>query len=181
METNDISAQVMRYFGLTSQLAAIILLVVLFVLLRRHAGRRAYFNTWSNAWILFAVALAALVLRFNLLPSFLGQGADGVWWVKLCYLIYQVGKLAFVLLLLRGTLLFVKGEPHPRFGFIRWLWLGVGGFTLISVVFSPTMHAVIFWQGLCNVVAYGFCAVAMLTLPIPRRSLGTRTTGIVLA
>ncbi|MGH8415458.1 MAG: GGDEF domain-containing protein [Gammaproteobacteria bacterium] len=179
--TNDISARAMLYFGVISQLAAIILLVVLFVLLRRHAGRRAYFNTWSNAWILFAVALTALVVRNNLLTNLLGQGTAGDWWVRLCYFIYQFGKLAFLVLLLRGTLLYVKGEPHPRFGFIRWLWSGVGGFALISVVFSPTIAAVIFWQGLCNVVVYAVCAVAMLTLPMPRRSLGTRTTGIVLA
>ncbi|MGB9429053.1 MAG: GGDEF domain-containing protein [Gammaproteobacteria bacterium] len=172
--------QVLLYFGLVSQLAAIILLVVLFVLLRRHAVRRPYFYAWSNAWIVFAAALAALVVRNSLLPSFFGKDIDSGW-TGLCYFVYQFGKLAFLVLLLRGSLLYLKGVAHPSFGFIRWLWAGVGGYTLVSLIFSSTLQALVFWQGLCNVVVYAFCAVAMLTLPRSRRSLGTRVTGIVLA
>ncbi|MGA9852051.1 MAG: GGDEF domain-containing protein [Gammaproteobacteria bacterium] len=177
---NLISARVLLSFGLISQLVTILLLVVLFVLLRRHAGRRPYFYAWSNAWIVFAVALTALVSRYNLMPDIAGQDASALWWNGICYFIYQFGKLAFLVLLLRGTLLYLRGLGQPRFGLMRWLWAAVGAVALISVAGSRTLHAVMFWQGLCNVVVYAFCTVAMLTLPIPRRSLGTRTTGIVL-
>jgi len=168
-------------FGLISQMAAIILLVLLFMLLRRHAGRRPYFFAWSNAWLAFAVALIALAVRYNLLPSAVAPDTSFSGWPSICYLIYQFGKLAFLVLLLRGTLLYLKGVSHPVFGLMRWLWAVAGAITLISVAFSPTLRAIMFWQGLCNVVVYSFCTVAMLTLPMPRRSLGTRTTGIILA
>ncbi|MGH8283571.1 MAG: GGDEF domain-containing protein [Gammaproteobacteria bacterium] len=179
MAINGLDTRMLLSFSLICQLAAIILLVVLFMLLRRQASRRPYFYAWSNAWIVLAVALAALVARYNLLPVLLGPVTDSDWWVRFCYFLYQFGKLAFLALLLRGIFLYLKGVTH--LGFMRWLWLGVGAITLVSVAFSATLHAVLFWQGLCNVVVYSFCAVALLTLPLPRRSLGTRVAGIVLA
>ena len=177
--SNLITARVLIYFGLISQLAAITLLIILFVLLRRHAGRRPYFYAWSNAWIAFAVALTALVARYNF-PDIFGQGAAADWWIRICYLVYQFGKLAFLLLLLRGILLYLRGVAHPHFRFMRWSWACIGAISMVSVGFSPTLHAVMFWQSLCNVVVYAFCMLAMLTLPAPRRSLGTRATGIIL-
>jgi len=179
---NDIAgSQMLLSFGLISQMAAVILLVMLFMLLRRHAGRRPYFFAWSNAWLAFAVALIALVTRYYMLPAIFGPSIESGGWANIFYFIYQFGKLAFLVLLLRGTLLYLKGMSHPVIGLMRWLWAGVGAITLVSVAFSPTLHAIMFWQGLCNVVIYSFCTVAMLTLPMPRRSLGTRTTGTVLA
>jgi diguanylate cyclase (GGDEF)-like protein len=174
-------SQLLVSFGLVSQMAAVILLVMLFMLLRRHASRRPYFFAWSNAWLAFAVALIAVVARFYVFPVAFGPGFESGGWANICYLVYQFGKLAFIVLLLRGTLLYLKGLSHPVLGLMRWLWAVIGAFTLISVTFSPTLHAIMFWQGLCNVVVYSFCTVAMLSLPAPRRSLGTRTTGIVLA
>ena len=168
-------------FGLVSQMAAVFLLVMLFMLLRRHAGRRPYFNAWCNAWLAYAIALLALVARFYVFPVLIGPGFETGVWVKICYFVYQFCKLTFIALLLQGTLQYLKGISNQIMGFMRWLWAVIGAVTLISVVFSPTLHALMFWQGLCNVVVYSFCTVAILNLPVPRRSLGTRTTGIVLA
>lgn len=181
LEINAIDARLLLNFGLFSQLAAAVLLVVLFLLLRRHALRRPYFRAWSSAWIALAIGLAALTLRYNLLPLVLGQGSGMDRWVTGCNFIYQFGKLAFLLLLLHGTLLYLKGGAHESFGFMRWLWAGVGAITLASVLASSSLQAVMFWQGLCNLVVFVFCAIAMLALPKSRRSLGTRTTGTVLA
>jgi diguanylate cyclase (GGDEF)-like protein len=178
---HDIDGRWFVNFGLLSQLAATILLVVLFVLLRRHAARRPYFHAWSSAWIVLAVGLAAVTLRYNFLPALLGQGTDADWWVKLCYFVYQFGKLAFLVLLLHGTLLFLRGATHPSFRLIRWLWGAVGAIALATVVMASGLQPVMFWQGLCNLAVFSFCAVALLTLPQPRRSLGTRATGSVLA
>lgn len=181
MGSGAINDRLFLNFGLLSQLAATVLLVVLFLLLRRHAARRPYFRAWCSAWIVVAIGLAAVTLRYNVLPTFLGQGDGTDWWVKSCYFVYQFGKLAFLVLLLQGTLLYLRGMAHPSFGLIRWLWAGVGAITLVSVVMSSSLLPVLFWQGLCNLVVFILCAVAMLTLPAPRRSLGTRTTGSVLA
>jgi len=174
-------SQMLVSFGLVSQMAAVALLVMLFMLLRRHAARRPYFFAWSNAWLAFSVALIAIVSRYYIFPTVFGPGFESGGWANICYFVYQFGKLAFLVLLLRGTLLYLKGMAHPVFGLMRWLWAGVGAIALVSVMFSPTLHAIMFWQGLCNVVVYSFCSVAMLSLPAPRRSLGTRTTGTVLA
>ncbi len=179
--SRPISANLLMYFGLGSQLVATILLVVLFVLLRRHAGRRPYFQAWSNAWMAFAAALAALVLRFNVLPDVFASATGSAGWVRVCYFLYQFGKLAFLLLLLRGTLLYLRGITRQPLVLVIGLWTAAGAIAAGSVVFSSTLQAVLFWQGLCNVTVYAFCAVALLTLPVPRRSLGTRTTGTVLA
>ncbi len=178
---HPISANLLTYFGLVSQLVATILLVVLFVLLRRHAGRRPYFRAWSNAWIAFAVALAALVLRFNVLPGIFAPATGSGGWVRVCYFLYQFGKFAFLLLLLRGTLLYLRGMTRQSLVLVMGMWAVAAAIAAGSVAYSSTLQAVLFWQGLCNVVVYAFCAVAMLTLPVPRRSLGTRTTGTVLA
>ncbi|MDE2273313.1 MAG: GGDEF domain-containing protein, partial [Gammaproteobacteria bacterium] len=102
-------------------------------------------------------------------------------WVTGCNFIYQFGKLAFLLLLLHGTLLYLKGGAQGSFGILRWLWAGVGAITLASVLASSSLQAVMFWQGLCNLAVFVFCAIAMLALPKSRRSLGTRTAGTVLA
>ncbi|MGH8292575.1 MAG: GGDEF domain-containing protein [Gammaproteobacteria bacterium] len=168
-------------FGLFSQLAAAVLLVVLFLLLRRHAIRRPYFRAWSSAWVALAIGLTALTLRYNLLPLLAGQGPGAEWWAKGCYFIYQFGKLAFLLLLLHGTLLYLRGAAHPPFGSMRWLWAGVGAISLASAAASPSFQSLLFWQGICNLVVFVCCAIALLTLPKSRRSLGTRTTGSVLA
>jgi diguanylate cyclase (GGDEF)-like protein len=179
---NDVAgSQLLLSFGLISQMVAVILLVMLFMLLRRYAARRLYFFAWSNAWLAFGVALIALVSRFYVFPTLIGPSFESDGWTNICYFIYQFGKLAFIALLLRGTLLYLKGMSHPVFSLMRWLWVGVGAITLVSVTFSPTLHVMIFWQGLCNVVVYSFCTVAMLSLPAPRRSLGTWTTGTILA
>lgn len=182
MGANEVAgSQMLLSFGLISQMAAVILLVMLFMLLRRHAARRPYFFAWSNAWLAFGVALIALVSRFYVFPTLFGPSFESGGWANICYFIYQFGKLAFIVLLLRGTLLYLKGISHPVISLMRWLWAGVGAITLVSVTFSPTLHVMMFWQGLCNVVVYSFCTVAMLSLPAPRRSLGTWTTGTVLA
>ncbi|MDE2069972.1 MAG: GGDEF domain-containing protein [Gammaproteobacteria bacterium] len=181
MGINSINPRLLLNFGLFSQLVAAVLLVVLFLLLRRHAVRRPYFRAWSSAWVALAIGLAALTLRYNLLPLLTVEGTGTDWWAKGSNFVYQFGKLAFALLLLHGTLLYLKGVAHPPLSVMRWLWAGVGAVALASVVASSNLQSILFWQGLCNLLVFVFCAVAMLTLPKSRRSLGTRTTGSVLA
>lgn len=177
---HSIDASLLMNLGLLSQLVATILLVDLFLLLRPHASRRPYFHVWSIAWVVLAVGLAALTLRYDVLPALLGQGTEADWWVKLCYFVYQLGKLAFVLLLLQGTLLFLRSETHLSSSLMRWLWAALGVVALVTVLMSSGLYPLMFWQGLCNLAVFSVCAVAMLTLPQSRRSLGTRTAGLVL-
>ena len=178
----QLSVQVLiQYLGLISQAATVLLLVVLFVLLRRYADRRAYFHAWSNSWIALAAALAALVLRYILLPHLYGGAApEDAALVRACYFLYQFGKLAFLILMLRGTLLYVGGLANPPIGYVRYLWAIAGGVAVVSVVLSHDAVGVIFWQAAANLLMYSWCAAVLLWLPRARHSLGTRFTAVVL-
>jgi diguanylate cyclase (GGDEF)-like protein len=179
----QLSAQVLiQYLGLLSQAATVLLLVVLFVLLRRYADRRAYFYAWSNSWIALAAALTALSFRYILLPHFLGGPApEDVLVTRICYFIYQFGKLAFLILLLRGTLLYVSGLADPPLGRLKYLWALASAVALVSVALTRDSIGVLFWQAFANVIMFGWCALVLIMLPRARHSLGTRTTAVVLA
>lgn len=178
----QLSAQVLiQYLGLLSQAATVLLLVVLFVLLRRYADRRAYFYAWSNAWIALAAALTVLSLRYIMLPHLLGgPAAEDAAVTRACYFLYQFGKLAFLILLLRGTLLYVSGLADPPLGRLKYLWALAGAVALVSVALTRDSIGVLFWQAFANVIMFAWCALVLLMLPRTRHSLGTRTTAGVL-
>lgn len=166
------------YLGLLSQAGTVLLLVALFALLRRYADRRAYFYSWSNAWGALLVALFALVLRYMVLPPMVGPLTDSMPLTRLCYFIYQFGKLAFIILILRGTLIYIGGLADPPLGYLRFLWMSAGALSLISVALSNDLVGVLFWQGFANVLVFACCTLAFLRLPRARHSLGTRVTGV---
>jgi diguanylate cyclase (GGDEF)-like protein len=169
----------LMYLGLLTQLGTVLLLVVLFVLLRHHADRRPYFYIWTSAWVALLAALLTLVLRYMVLPHLFGTLTEGAVLTRICYFIYQFGKLAFLILLLRGTLLYVGGLADPPLGYLRFLWMSAGAVALASVVLTADLVGVLFWQGFANVMVFGWCSLALARLPRPRHSLGTRITGML--
>jgi diguanylate cyclase (GGDEF)-like protein len=171
---------VLSYFGLASQTLAMMLFLILFLLLHRYADRRTYFHAWTWGWVALTVALIALVLRFDVLSNLSGANDEHSWWVRLCYFVYQFGKFAFLLFVLKGVLLYLKGVADPPLGYMRWLWLIVAAFAVLSVLISADQRAVVFWQGTINVLVYVWCGATLLLLPASRRSLGTRITGLCL-
>ncbi|HET7396695.1 MAG TPA: GGDEF domain-containing protein [Gammaproteobacteria bacterium] len=171
---------VLSYFGLASQTLAMMLFLVLFLLLHRYANRRTYFHAWTWAWVALTIALIALVIRFEVLADLPSARDEHSWWVRVCYFVYQFGKFAFLLFVLKGILLYLKGTADPPLGHLRWLWLLALVFSVISVVISADQRVVLFWQGSFNVVVYLWCGVTLLWLPGSRRSLGTRVTGLCL-
>jgi diguanylate cyclase (GGDEF)-like protein len=182
MQPVQLSVQVLiQYLGLISQAATVLLLVVLFVMLRRSSDRRAYFHAWSNAWVALAIALTTLVLRYILLPHLLGGPApEGALLVRVSYFIYQFSKFAFLILLLRGTLLYVGGLADPPLGYLKLLWAVAVAVALVSVILTHDAVGVLFWQSAANLVMFGWCAAVLLLLPRTRHSLGTRTMAVVL-
>lgn len=172
---------VLSYFGLASQTLAMMLFLSLFLLLHRYADRRTYFHAWTWAWVSLTIALIALVLRFELLSGMPGARDEQRWWVRICYFIYQFGKAAFLLFVLKGVMLYLKGLADPPMRYLRWLWLVAILFSVFSVLISADQRAVMFWQGIVNVLVYVWCGATLLLLPPSRRSLGTRVTGLCLA
>jgi diguanylate cyclase (GGDEF)-like protein len=164
------------FLGTFVQLGGALLLIALFSLLGRYARRRRYFRTWSNAWIALALALAIIVLRYNLLPLMPpAQVIDEHFNTKLLHFIYQGGKLCFYGLLVVGTLRYVR--PPPGYtaivGFASFAVL----YAALSVWQSADLSETVVWQAPVGVAALAFCAILMLRLPASRRSLGSSITG----
>ena len=177
MSTPEITTLV-NVIGLSTQVAAAILIALLFQLIRPQAGRRRYFSMWGMAWIVLAAALATL------LPAIRAGGAtitDGMLALgpSLGLAAYQVGKMVFLVLLLVGTLLFARGGAWRST--MAWgLGLGVP-YGLLTVLPHPDVSRTLLFQALAVVPVTALCSYFLLRLPAPRRTLGSRLAGSVLA
>jgi len=164
------------YIGTLVQLGAGLMLVGLFVLLRRYVVRRRYFSAWTAAWIAGVLAIGAVVLRVLLLPS-LGVaplGEDSLP-VRLLYVLYQAGKLAFFAFLVVGTRMYAFGGRVERL--YRACVPIAMALAVVTVLLSRTMNDVVAWQALPAIAALSYCAVTLLRLPRSRQSLGSIATG----
>jgi diguanylate cyclase (GGDEF)-like protein len=170
----------LSFIGTFVQLGATLLLVALFTLLRRYTHRRRYFRTWTGAWVALAVALCAVVLRHNVLPSLASEAIEeNALGTKLIYFVYQLGKLCFYGLLLTGTLRYVRAAP----GYTTIVMVAAGSvfYGLLSVWNASGLNEVVVWQAPIAVATLAYCALLMLRLPPPRRSLGAFMIGGFLA
>jgi diguanylate cyclase (GGDEF)-like protein len=169
---------VITYVGLLAQAAASCLLVALFLLLRAHARRRRYFQAWSVGWVTQAIALLALVLRYELFAVEVGGEVARGLPLRVLYLVYQLGKLGFLACVVAGTVLLVHGILRRRFTYALGAALFV--YALLSVLLARSLDLVVLWQAPLVIAAAGFSAMRLDRLPLERRSLGTRVTAAVL-
>lgn len=148
----------------------------LFVLLRRFVLRRAYFSAWTSAWLALTGALAAVGVRYNVLPVMLGGTvAEGDVSVRIVYYVYQLAKLAAFAWFVDGTRTYVLGRRG--LGRSRALWIAIAVYALVSVTLSPNQATVVVWQAPLAVLGLGYCAMHLLQLPRLRRSAGTLASG----
>src|SRR2546423_5295867 len=121
MIEGDLTA-VVSFIGVVAYLGGELLLVLLFMLLRRYVLRRGYFAAWTAAWACGAVAIMALVVRYILMPRLVPTPIDdSAAAVRSLYLVYQVGKLSSFALLVSGTAMYVTGTrllSHRNFVFV---------------------------------------------------------------
>ena len=171
----DLTA-VVSFIGVVVQLGGGLLLVLLFVLLRGYVLRRNYFSAWTAAWACGAVAIAALVVRYIIMPRFGSPVDDTSLTVRSLYLLYQLGKLASLALFVAGTGMYVTGTRT-----LASRWVVVGGTLLYAVVSlfasSGNLNELVVWQAPIAVVALGTCAAMLFTLPPSRRTLGSAAGG----
>jgi diguanylate cyclase (GGDEF)-like protein len=166
----------LSYLGRFIQLGAAVLLLVLFNLMRRYTRRRKYFRSWAKGWAALAVAIAAVVLRYNLLPEFAGNPVtESALTTKLIYFAYQCAKFLFYALLLDGTLRYVRAVPgySAIVGAVSFSVL----FAALSVINAADLNEVVRWQAPVAMMSLTYCAVLMLALPASRRSLGSSISG----
>ncbi len=168
------------FIGAVVQLGGCVLLLTLFALLRRYAGRRSYFSSWGAAWLALTLAITAIVLRYNILPSLVtASDLEGRGEVQVLHFFYQSGKLIYLVLLAAGTAQYAVGLRSRA-------WVpGAVGVAIVyagaSVAVSDRLTDLVVFQAPLAVMVFLYCASTLLKLPQPRRSLGSRVTGVVFA
>ena len=168
--------QIVGFMGLAAQLVGSLLLVGLFLLLRKYASGRNYFVAWERGWIAVSIAIATLVLRYLVLPRIIqGPHRETDLSVRALYLIYQTGKIVYVGMMVYGAMLYAH-VPIARER-LRWYWTAALAYAAISALGSPALNWIVVWQGPLTVLGMTYCAFLLLTLPANRRSLGSRVTG----
>jgi diguanylate cyclase (GGDEF)-like protein len=164
--------------GLLTQTGGALLLVGLFAaLLRAHPRRQPYFREWTRAWMWLLVALVGVVAQYAV-PG-LTRGADSLV-VRGANLLYQTGKLLFVVHLLCGTLNYVMGV-RPREFLRRALPVAVGYGVLTALLPGVLLNGVMLLQAPLVAGPFVLCAWLLLRLPPSRATLGSRAAGSVFA
>lgn len=176
MIEGDLTA-VVSFIGVVVQLGGELLLVLLFLLLRRYVLRRGYFAAWTGAWICGAAAIGALCVRYIIMPQMTAEPVyESSFTVRALYFTYQLGKLASFAFFVSGTATYVTGRGSwgPKF-LVAGLALA---YTVTSLAVSGgSLNELVVWQAPVAVVALGACAALFFTLPASRRTLGSAAGG----
>ena len=178
MQPHSQTFPVLAFVGVVVQLGGALMLIALFLTLRRFVLRRAYFTAWAAAWVAFAVAIAALVVRYILVPGITGmQLEEGDLTTRGLYLVYQASKVVGFVFFVRGTLIYLVGTTAGVRA-TRHLWLVRRGLRhrLVDARASRPERD----GGLAErhrLPVLGYCAWTMLSLPRPRRTAGSTATG----
>src|SRR6185503_8727762 len=173
---------VLSFLGVLVQFGGALMLVALFVMLRRFVLRRAYFGAWMSAWLAFSVAIAALAVRLVVVPAIAGSTlAETHPVVRASYFVYQFAKGMGFILFLRGTLMYVAGTGSSV-ATTRRLWVIALVFAIASTLASRHgLNEMVIWQSAIAVPALGYCASALLWLPRRRKTFGNSATGACFA
>lgn len=169
------------FIGIAAQLGGSLLLVALFGLLRRYASGRSFFIAWQYAWIAVSIAIAAVVVRYLVLPQFdsrLIQEDPGP--VRFLYVVYQLGKLTYIGMMVYGTAMFARAATVTAVR-LRW-YLGFAAvYGLISVAMTTRLADLVVWQAPLMVLGLTYCSYMLSTLPGDRRSVGSRVAAVCFA
>ncbi|HEY9228101.1 MAG TPA: GGDEF domain-containing protein [Gemmatimonadaceae bacterium] len=173
---------VLLFLGTIVQLGGAVMLIALFLMLRRFVLRRAYFTAWTAAWGAFALAICALVIRYILVPGISGVTLDdGGAPARSLYFVYQACKGLGLVYFLRGVIVYVSGRA-AGIGATKRLWMVSTAFAFVSAIATRHgLNEMVVWQSVMAVPIFGYCAWAMLRLPAPRRTVGSRATGLSFA
>lgn len=174
MDTTN-AGSLISFIGAWVQAGGTTLLLLLFYLLTRHAGARAYFIQWTWAWLALLVALAAVVVRYVAAPA-LGASGPVVYTLHAAYFL---AKLLYFALITAGTWLFCRGASAPGRP-AAWV-AGAAVMALVSSIGTRDLNRIMVVQEPIAVVVYAFCARLMTELPAGRRTMGTRVTGLAFA
>jgi diguanylate cyclase (GGDEF)-like protein len=162
--------------GLLTQTGGALLLVGLFTaLLRGHPRRQPFFREWTRAWVWLLAALLGVLAQY-VIPRF--AAGDDTLAVRGANLLYQTGKLLFVVHLLAGTLNYVRGV-RPRDFLRRAVPLAIAYSVVTSLLPGVMLNGVMLLQAPLVAGPFLACAWLLLRLPASRSTPGSRATGLV--
>jgi PAS domain S-box-containing protein len=166
--------------GIQLQLAASLLCLGLGLVLRRGMGYRAWVTWWAWSYGAVALAVTALLIRYQFLPlTPLGALAENQTDVAAAlYVIYAGAKLIFLGSLLAGTWLYATRLPLPRVG------VGAGLLLLLAVavlfLLAPTdLNPLMAWQAGIAIPVFLACAWLLRRSPPERKTRGSRALKLV--
>lgn len=173
MFPEDIGALVSA-IGLWTQTGGAFLLAGLFTALRRsHPRPQPYFREWTRAWYWLLAALLGVVVQYGPLDT-VGDTLA----LRGANLLYQAGKLFFVVHLLAGTLNYVRGT-RPRDFLRRAVPLVLLYAAVTTLLPGVLLNGVMLLQAPLIAGPFVLCAWLLLRLPQSRSTTGSRATGIV--
>jgi diguanylate cyclase (GGDEF)-like protein len=167
---------VVSFIGVVLQLGGELMLVALFVLLRRYVLRRGYFAAWTMAWACGAAAILALCVRYFIMPRLIMAPVDNESaFVRALYLTYQIGKLSSFAFFVAGTAMYVTGTR--LLGSRATVFSALVGYAVLSLVLAGgDLNQLIVWQAPVAVLSLGGCGALLFSLPASRRRLGSVAT-----
>ena len=175
--TQDQVERYIAFVGFCVQFGSALLLCVLFYLLRRHAARRAYFGIWARAWLVMFVAMAVVILYT--VPAQTGVAGPETTGFPRAF-----GRFAYAFTKVLSAALFVIGTRMYAFGgqgrasFV-WGTAVAGAVGVGSVLLIESGLRGLVMQAPFIIVALTYSGLTLLSLPLSRRSLGSRVTGTV--
>lgn len=171
----DINAQSITFISVVTQMTAVIMLSIVFLLLKRLADRKDYFSAWVVGWVFMALSLVMLVPAIangRLTQPLAFNSALG--WTVFNITAYMLLRLLALAYLLAGVLQYCRHfSLRPYLG---WMLPGVAAYTGVTLVLAVNALEVAAWLAIPTVLVAGYSAWLLWRLPRQRRSFGTRTT-----
>ena len=163
---------VLGLVGALTQLGSITLILLLMLLLYSEQRGVAHFRRWTEAWLVFAVAITAVALRYSLLGAQwdVWQLPDNSPVVRTLYASYATGKFWYLALLVVGVRLFCAPEARVPSTPMLGLACGCAGIAAIAAV--PHLDQFMIVQSVVAVPALSWCAIALVRRHHNRRSVG---------
>jgi PAS domain S-box-containing protein len=180
MPSSDAAGTLAATLGIQFQLATSLLCLILGLLLGRGSGNRQWIRWWAWSFGAISLALAALLLRYTLLPVVpLAQlPEDQARRVALLYAVYAGAKLLYLFCVLAGTWLFVRRDPLPRVGIGSSLALIVA-VGVLFILAPSDLNPLVAWQAGITVPVFLISGALLAGMPKDRRSRGSRILSVV--
>jgi PAS domain S-box-containing protein len=166
--------------GVQLQLAASLLCLGLGLVVRRGVRNTPWLTWWAACYGAVAVAVAAILVRYYMMPAFSAELLDlhEPHLVSVLYAVYAGAKMIFLFCLLAGTWLFVTRTPLTRIGLGAGIWF-IAAVGLLFVLAPIELDGIMAWQAGLAVPVFLACAWLLFTLPADRRTRGSRILAAV--